>query len=174
MARDWIDEGLRHLQERAEQQRLASEHRHHQMSVIKEKGPVLMRGLLDEIRAVVDEYRSKARAGSQEIAFEELPHEGFFVTRTTQPKVDLQCRPGYEAQVLYCNMTRVDDHETDPVELVFSLDFGLDESDSVELREGPRVFKTVGEAVEFLLKPVLFPVADPRPEVESRRKSDAG
>jgi hypothetical protein len=160
MASDWIDEGLRHAQERAEQRRLASERRHHQTSVIKRRGPDLMRGLLAEVGAIIDEYRRKADPGGNEIEFEALPHEGFCVTKTTLPRVGLECRPDYEAHVLYCNMTRTGDQESDPVELVFSLYFTVDESDNVELRHGTRPFRSVNESVEFLLKPVLFPLVD--------------
>lgn len=118
----------------------------------------MMRQLLAEVRAVLDEFSQKAaRAADAKLEFEALPHEGFCVTRTTRPRMGLECRPDYEAHVLYCNMTRTDDDAGDTVESVFSLNFILDESDTVELRYETRVFRTVEEAVEFLLKPVLFP-----------------
>jgi len=160
MASKWIDEGLRHTRERAEQRRLASERRQHQTSVVKGKGPDLMRGLVAQVSAIIDEYRRKADAGGNEIEFDALPNEGFCVTKTTLPKSGLECHPDYEAHVLYCNMTRTGDRESDSVELVFSLDFTLDESDNVRLCHKTRMFESVDEAVEFLLKPVLFPVVD--------------
>jgi hypothetical protein len=55
MARDWIDQGLRQLQEREEQQRLASKRRLDHAVVIKEKGLDLMRQLVAEVGAVVAE-----------------------------------------------------------------------------------------------------------------------
>lgn len=160
MASDWIDEGLRHARDRAEQRRLASEHRQHQTSVVKAKGPDLMRALVAQVSAIIDEYRRKADAGSDEIEFEALPHEGFCVTKTTLPKAGLECHPDYEAHVLYCNMTRAGDQGGDLVESVFSLDFTVDESDNVRLCHKTQMFESVDEAVEFLLKPVLFPAAD--------------
>lgn len=160
MARGWVDEGLRHTQEREEQQRLASQLRHHQASVIKEEGPDLMRGLVAEVRAVIDEYRRKAHGRNDEVEFEALPHEGFCVARPKLPRVSLECRPDYEAHVLYCNVTRTDEPDRDTVESVFNLNFTVDESNHVELRQGSEVFQGVDEAVEFLLKPVLFPLVD--------------
>ncbi|MBI3319447.1 MAG: hypothetical protein HYZ89_02515 [Candidatus Omnitrophica bacterium] len=158
MIRDWIDEGLRNTRERANQQQLASEHRHHQTAVIKAKGPELMRAVVAAVGAAVEEFRHKAQSGRNEIEFEALPHEGFCVTKTTLPKVGLECRPEYETHVLCCNMTRVGDQETDTVEWVFSLDFTVDESNNVALRHGSGVLHSADEAVEFLLKPVLFPL----------------
>jgi hypothetical protein len=119
-----------------------------------------MRELLAEVGATIDEYRRKADPGGNEIEFEALPHEGFCVTKTTLPRVGLECRPDYAAHVLHCNMTRAGDQESKPVELAFSLDFTVDESDNVELRRGTRPFRRVNEAVEFLLKPVLFPLLE--------------
>jgi len=157
MAHDWIDEGLRQMREREEQHRLASERRLHQTAVIKEKGPDLMRRLVAEVGTVVDEYRQRARLGSNQIEFEVLPREGFCVTRATFPRVRLECRPGYETQVVYCNMTRTDNHESAAQELVFSLGITVDESDKIVLRHETGAFQTVDEVLEFLLKPVLFP-----------------
>jgi hypothetical protein len=157
VARDWIDEGLRHTQEREEEQRLASQRRLHQTAVIKEKGPDLMRRLVTEVGAVLDEYRHRARVGSNEIEFEVLPREGFCVTKTEFPRVGLECRPDYEAHVVYCNMTRADNHEGDTRESVFSLEMTADDSDTIALRHEARTFQTLDEVVEFLLKPVLFP-----------------
>jgi hypothetical protein len=160
MPRQWIDEGLQREPVREELQRRALEERHHETSVIKEKGPILMRELLAEARAAIDEYRSKARLNNKEIQFEGLPHEGFCVAKTMLPKTDLECRPDYEAHLLYCSMTRIDDHESDPVESLFSLTFAVGDSNNVRLARGTRTFLTVEEAVEHLLKPVLFPLLD--------------
>ena len=167
MARSWIEEGLRHARERAEQMRVAAERRVHQASVIKQKGPEVMRAVLAELTAVLEEFTRAVPSAPRELEFEQLPHEGFCVTRTTAPKVDLQCRPSYETQAVYCNMTRANERESEPVERVFSLDFIVDESGNVALREGARVFHTAADAVEFLVKPVLFPAV----EDEGPRKS---
>jgi hypothetical protein len=157
MASDWIDEGLLHTRERAERLHLALEQNQHQSTVIKDKAPDLMRGLVAEVGAAIDEYRRKAHLVSSEIEFQPLPREGFCVTKGTPPRVALECRPDYEAHVVYCNMTRTVEQEREFVEFVFRLNFTLDESDNVELCSGTRVFHRVGEAVEFLLRPVLFP-----------------
>jgi hypothetical protein len=157
MARNWIQEGLQHTRDRAEQVRLAAERRTHQASVIKEKGPAVMRAVVTEVRAVVDEYKRAAQAAESDVEFEELPHEGFCVTRTTPPRVELQCRPSYETQAVYCNVSRSNDPPGEPVERVFSLEFAVHESERVVLREGARVFHTAADTVEFLVKPVLFP-----------------
>ena len=157
VARKWIDEGLRHTQEREEQQRLASQRHLHQAAVIKEKGPDVMRRLVAEVGAVLDEYRHQARVGSNEIEFEVLPREGFCVTKTRLPRVGLECRPDYDAHVVYCNMTRADNHEGDTRESVFSLEMTVDDSDKMALRHEARAFQTLDEVVKFLLKPVLFP-----------------
>jgi hypothetical protein len=165
VARGWIDEGLRHAREHEEQQRLVSERRLHQTAVIKEKGPDLMRRLVAEVGAVLDEYRHEARVGSSEIEFEALPREGFCVTKAKLPRVSLECRPDYEAHVVYCNMTRADLHEGDTRESVFSLDMTVDDSDTITLRHETRAFQTLDDVVEFLLKPVLFPPLDRTSEV---------
>jgi hypothetical protein len=157
VTREWITEGLRHAQERAAQQKLASERRLHHMSVVKAKGPDLMRELVAEVRSVIDEYRRNAQVAPQEIEFEELPQEGFRVAAGTHPRMGLQCRPGYETQILYCNLMRSDDERSHVTENDFNLDFTVDESDRVRLHHGNQVFHTGADAVEFLLKPVLFP-----------------
>jgi len=157
MGRNWIDEGLRHTREREEEQRLASEQKLHRAAVIKEKGPDVMRRLVAEVGAVVDEYRNKARVGNDEVEFEALPREGFCVRKAKLPTVGLECRPVYEEHVVYCNMTRTDSHENDARELVFNLDITVDDSDKIALRHETRAFPTLDEVVEFLLKPVLFP-----------------
>ncbi len=158
MARSWIDEGVQHARERAEGQRAAVEQRHHRTTVIREKGPELMRGIFAEVQGVIDEYQRKAGAGRVE--FQLLPREGFSVTRITPPRVGLECRPDYEMHALYCNMTRTAVLESEIVEWPFSLEFIASESDRVELRSGSRAFHEVDEVVEFLLKPVLFPSVD--------------
>lgn len=160
VTRDWIDEGLRHRREREEQQRLASERRLHQTAVIKAKGPDLMRRLVAEVGAVVDEYRRRSGAGGDEIEFEALPREGFCITRIRLPRVGLECHPDYELHVVYCNMTRADTHESETRELVFNLDMAVDDSDRIGLRHETRTFQALDEVVEFLLKPVLFPPLD--------------
>jgi hypothetical protein len=162
MPRDWVDEGLRHTREREEQQRAESARRHHHTALIKEKGPELMRDLVNEVRAAVDEFRSKTAGSGDHVEFEELPREGFCVTRSDLPKVALECRPDYEAHVLYCNTTRVEDHDSETSESLFNLNFTVDESDRVRLRHATGPFLAVGEAVEFLLKPVLFPLVHHR------------
>jgi hypothetical protein len=128
--------------------------------VIKEKGPLLMRELLAEAKAAVDEYRLKTRLNNKELQFEELPHEGFSIAKTTLPKADLECRPNYETHLLQCSITRIDDHESDPVESLFSWTFTVDRLNNVRLAEGTRTFRSIEEAVEYLLKPVLFPLLD--------------
>ena len=92
-----------------------------------------------------------------EIEFETLPHEGFCITRSTLPRVVLECRPGYETHVVYCNLTRIDDRESDPQEMVFALGMTVDDAGRIALRHESLAFPSVGEVVEFLLKPVLFP-----------------
>jgi hypothetical protein len=165
MGRDWIDEGLRHEPEREAQERLDSEQHHHNMSVIKEKGPDFMHRLVMEVRDVIEEYRCKAPGSNDEVDFEELPHEGFCITKIRLPRVSLECRPDYEAHLLCCNMTRTDGRESEPTERMFNLSLTLDESDNVQLRQGSRIFRTVDEAAECILKPVLFPLVDRRPPI---------
>ena len=93
VARDWIAEGLRHTAEREEQESLASEHRLHQTALIREKGPELLRRLVAEVGAALDEYTREARTDLKDIDFEVLPREGFCVTKATLPRVALECRP---------------------------------------------------------------------------------
>ena len=160
MAHDWIDQGLRQAREREEQHRLLSERRLHQTAVIKQRGPELMRRLVAEVRAAVDEYRQAARLGGAEIELEALPDEGFCVTRTKPPRVSLECRPGYEMHVVHCNMIQSENQEVAPQEFVFNLGMSLDDSDKIVLSNESRAFETLDEVVEFLLKPVLFPTLD--------------
>jgi hypothetical protein len=157
VARDWIAEGLRHTSEREQRQSLASEHRLHQTALIREKGPELLRRLVAEVGAALDEYTREARTDLKAIDFEVLPREGFCVTKATLPRVALECRPDYESHVVYCNMTRADSHEGDARESVFNLDMTVDRSDRIALRHEARTFQSLDEVVEFLLKPVLFP-----------------
>ncbi len=158
MTRGWIDVGLRHALEREEEQRRAGARRLHQATVLKVKGPDLMRRLVAEVMASVDEYKQSARAGGDEIEFQALPREGFGVTRAGFPNVRLECHPDYETHLLYCNTTRTDDHDSDPQEFVFSLDVSVDDSDELALRNESRAFATLDEVVEHLLTPVLFPM----------------
>ena len=125
--------------------------------MIKEKGPELMRRLVTEVGAAVDEYRHSARVSSSEIGFEPLPGEGFCVTKVELPSVSLECRPDYEMHVVYGNMTRTDHHESHTQEFVFSLDMVVDDSAQIMLRHQMSTFPTLDAVVEFLLKPVLFP-----------------
>jgi hypothetical protein len=157
MARDWIDQGLRGELEREEQRRLAHERRMRQAAVIEEKGPRLMSQLVAEIAAVVDEYRAKTRVAGDAVTFEALPHQGFCVEKTGRVRTALECRPAYDAQCVYSNMSSNEGDDIETRELVFSLRFTVNESDDVELCHEDRTFHSVGEAVEFLLKPVLFP-----------------
>jgi hypothetical protein len=145
------------MREREEQLRLASERRLHHAAVIREKGPDLMRRLVTEIAAVIDEYKDSARAGGDAIEFEELPGDGFSVANAGFPRVSLECRPGYETQAVHCSMTRTDDPESAPQEFLFNLGIKVDDSDTIALNHETRTFQTLDEVVEFLLKPVLFP-----------------
>jgi hypothetical protein len=172
VAREWIDQGLRLTHEREQQQRLAAKRRLDQAAVIRENGPELMRQLVAEVAAVVAEYREKAPSGTGDIEFETLPHEGFRITRPSLPKVSLECRPGYETHVFYCNRTRINSQEGEVQEIVFSLEMAVDDANRLVLRHESGAFPSVGEAAEFLLKPVLFPSIDSDAEVgrlESRR-----
>jgi hypothetical protein len=160
MARNWIDRGLRHALEREEEQRRSAARRLHHTAVIKEKGPDLMRRLVAEVLASVDEYNRTAGRGSDEIDFQALPREGFCVTRARQPSVRLECHTDYETHLVYCNRTQTDSHESDPQEIVFNLDITVDDSNDLKLRHNTRAFQTVDDVVEFLLTPVLFPLLD--------------
>ena len=155
MTRDWIDEGLRHLRERQEAEHLASTRRHHHTAVIKDQGPELMKRLVAEVGASVEEYNQKA---GDVIDFQALPRGGFYVTKATFPSVSLECHPDYEAHVLYCNMTRTDTQESDPQELAFNLDLIVDDAGTIGLRYQDCAFQTLDKVVEHLVKPVLFPL----------------
>src|SRR4051794_41104295 len=123
MGRDWIDEGLRQTPAREQQRQLASERRRHQAASIAAKAPELMRQLVAEVGAALDEYRQKAPGRAADIEFELLPHEGFSITKASFPKVYLECRPDYAGQVLWCNLNRTDrdESETRVRELAFTL-----------------------------------------------------
>ncbi len=110
-------------------------------------------------------YRCKTPGSNDEVDFEELPHEGFCITKIRLPRVSLECRPDYEAHLLCCNMMRTDGRESEPTERMFNLSLTLDESDNVQLRQATRIFRTVDEAAECILKPVLFPLVDRRPPI---------
>jgi hypothetical protein len=160
MAREWLDEEFRRAPEREEQRHLAAQHRLYLESVIARNGPDVMRRLLDEVDAVVAEYRRESRI-SVEVGVERLPQEGFSITTTGFPRMYLECRPEYTAQVVCCNLSRTDDAERDTRELIFNLHFTVDDHEHVGLRHEARIFQTVDAAVQFLLRPVLFPAADP-------------
>jgi hypothetical protein len=162
MGRAWIDEGLRQTPTREQQRQLASKHRQQQAAVIADKGPELMRQLVAEISAALDEYRQKAATRADAITFGRLPQDGFSLTKASFPKVSLECRADYAAQVLYGNLSRTDQeaHEIRVRELAFTLQFTVSDGDVIALRREPRVFHHVSDAAQFLLEPVLFPQAD--------------
>ena len=95
MGRDWIDEGLRQTPEREQQWQLALERRRRQAATIAAKAPDLMRRLVAEVGAALDEYRKKSLVRADDIEFEPLPHEGFSITKASHPSVSLECRPSY-------------------------------------------------------------------------------
>ena len=161
MGRDWIDEGLRQMPEREQQWQLASERRRRQAATIAAKASELMRRLVAEVGAALDEYRQKARVRADDIEFEPLPHEGFSITKASHPRVSLECRPSYEGQVLYCNLSRNDRDEGEIREWAFNLHFTVSDSDVVALRHEDRIFQNASDPAEFLLKPVLFPPPNP-------------
>jgi hypothetical protein len=157
MPRNWIEQGLQKTREREEAFRLASERRLEEAALIRDKAPDLMRRLVAEVRDILAEYGQKAPREGSALEFEELPQEGFCLRKSTFPRVTLECRPGYETHVVYCNRTRMDDHESEASELAFGLDMVVDDSNRIVLRHDSATFTTVADAVEFLLKPVLFP-----------------
>jgi hypothetical protein len=163
MVRDWIERGLQQVREREQLYRAAAERRSHHAAVVKEKAPDVMRRLVAEVEASVEDYRRLAQGESDGIQYEALPHEGFCVMRLTPPHVELQCRPAYESGVVYCNLTRTNDPETEPQELVFNLSFTVDDTDSVALCYETRTFDTVPEVAELLLGHVLFPTLNLEP-----------
>ena len=162
MPHRWIDEGLRHAKEQAEQRRLADERRLREVAVVEEQGPTMMRALVAAIGATLDEYRSKAGVDGPLIDFEELPHQGFLITCSGPPRVDLQCRPSYGERVVHCNLTRSADHYGEAVERPFNIELSVDASDHLVLRHASTILNTVDEAVEFLLAPVLVPHLHPK------------
>jgi hypothetical protein len=163
MNRDWIREGLRSEPEREQQRRLMREERRRHKKIIEEKGPDLTRELVAEITAAVEQFHAESGLDRGAMIFEPLPHEGFRVERSVPPRVTLECRPSYDAGCIYCNTTREDDIEPEARELAFVLRFEVTGSSLVRLRHGDRAFGTVGEIVEFLLAPVLFPPVETPP-----------
>jgi hypothetical protein len=111
-----------------------------------------------EIGKAIEEYRQKAHVSDRDLQFEVLPHEGFCITKTALPRVVLECRPDYDAHTACCNLTHVFDQESEPVERLFNLTFSIDAGGNVALMHGNRILRQVDEAVEALLKPVLFPL----------------
>jgi hypothetical protein len=159
MGRDWIEEGLRETTAREQQRPLASEHRQRQAATIAAKAPELMRGLLAEVGAALDEYRQKAPERADDMVFDLLPHEGFSITKASFPQTYLECRPNYAGHVLCCNFSRTDLEESRVYESAFNLLFTVNDSDEVVLlRE--RKFQNPSAVAEFLLKPALFPQSE--------------
>ena len=163
MGHTWIDEGLRQAADRERQAALAAERQRHREAVIKQQAPDLMVRLASAIGAAVDEYKEKARVGSDKIDFEPLPRESFRVTKVTLPSINLECHPDYDGHVVYCNMARSDSHESGACELEFALQVIADGLGNLELRDGNRSFANVDDVAEFLLKPVLFPLPSETP-----------
>jgi hypothetical protein len=163
VGRDWIDEGLRSTPAREQQRQLASERRRRQAATITDKAPELMRRLVAEVGAALNEYRQKARVRADDIEFEPLPHEGFSITKASHPSMYLECRPSYDGQVLHCNLSRTDRDEGDIREWAFNLHFMASDSDVVLLRHEGRIFENASDTAEFLLKPVLFPPPESSP-----------
>jgi hypothetical protein len=163
MAREWIERGLQQARVREQQYSAAAERRLHEATLIKKKGPAVMNELAAEIQAVVDEYVRLTQSESHQLEYEALPGGGFCVTRVSPPRAGLECRPDYEMHVVYCNMTRTDDPQSDPRELVFNLGFSVDDADQVALCHESRTFRSVAEVAELLLEPVLFPTVNRDP-----------
>jgi hypothetical protein len=151
---------VRQTPAREQQRQLASERRQRQAAMIAAQAPELMRRLVAEVGAALDEYRQKARAAADDIEFEPLPHEGFSITNTSHPSVYLECRPSYDGQVLHCNLGRTDRDEGEIRESAFNLHFTVSDSDVVALRHEGRIFQNASDPAEFLLKPVLFPQSE--------------
>lgn len=169
MGRAWIEHGLQQVREREQLYRAAAEQRIQHAAIVKEKAPAVMSRLVAEIAASVDEYGRLTQSSTDRIEFEALPHEGFFVTRMTAPRVGLECRPDYELGVVYCNLTRTDDPQIDPQELVFNLGFSVSNTDEVALCHENRTFETVADVAEYLLAQVLFPTLNLEPFQTGRR-----
>ena len=168
MERGWIERGLQQAREREQLYRAAAERRARHAAIVKRTAPELMKRLVAEVEASVAEYRRLTQGEGDRVQYETLPHEGFCVTRVTPPRVELVCRPDYELQVVYCNLTRTDDPQVDPQELVFNLGFSVSDDDQVALYHETRTFQTAAEAAEFLLGQVLFPTLNLEP-FQSRR-----
>ena len=160
MEHQWIDEGLREEAAREQHAPLVAARERHRAMAIKQRAPELMFRLVSAVGAAVEEYRRKASVGRDEIDFEPLPRGSFRVTKLTLPSVDLECHPDYDGHVVYCNRAQTDSHERGARELEFVLHIVADDLDNLMLCHQNRSFTNVEEAAEFLLKPVLFPVAD--------------
>lgn len=160
MPREWIERGLEQARIREQQYSAAAKRRLQQAAVVREKGPDLMKHVAAEIEAVVEEYGRLTKSESHGVGYEALPGGGFCVTRESAPRAGVECRPDYESHVVYCNMTRTDVPESDPRELVFNLDFSVDDTDRISLRHENRTFQSAADVAEFLLAPVLFPTAE--------------
>src|SRR5215207_6885477 len=63
----------------------------------------------------------------------------------------------------YCNLTRTNDPETEPQELVFNLGFTVNDAEQVALCYETRTSHTAAEAAELLLGQVLFPALNLKP-----------
>jgi hypothetical protein len=163
MDREWIREGLRSEPGREEQRRLMREQRRQQKKIVEEEGPRLTRELVAEVTAAVEQFHAESGLDHAAVILELLPHEGFRVERAVPPRVTLECRPSYDAGCAYCNTTREDDIEPEAREIAFVLRFNVTGSNLVALRHEDRAFGTVGEVVEFLLAPVLFPPVETPP-----------
>lgn len=157
MTRVWIEEGLRHSRERAEALRRDEGRQRHWHSLIEAQGPEVMRSLVTEVAAAVEDYRRALPSPEDTVEFDFLPQEGFIARRVDTPRVTLQCRPDYAGQTVYCSLTRPGRRPNEVVEVPFSLHFTVDASDRVGLRQGAHSFTDVAKVAEFLLSPVLFP-----------------
>lgn len=157
MARAWIEEGLRHTHERAEALRRDEGRRRHWHTLIEAQGPEVMRSLVTEVAAAVEDYRRAVPGPEGTVEFESLPREGFLALRVDTPRVTLQCRPDYAGQTVHCSLTRPGSRPSEVVEVPFNLHFTVAGSDRVCLRHGAHSFTDVARVAEFLLSPVLFP-----------------
>jgi len=160
MNRTWIREGLRHVREREDALKRDHGRLHHWQALIDARGPDLMRQLVDEIGAAIEDFR-ELTGQAHEIRMQTLPRGGFLVSRTAGHSVTLQCRPDYAGHTVCCNLARTVDGQSTLVELPFNLHFTVDDHDRVGLRHGAQRFADVPRVAEFLLTPVLFPSASP-------------
>jgi hypothetical protein len=156
MSRAWIEEGLRHTRDREEALRRDEGQRHHWQALIERHGPDVMRALVAELEAAVQDYRRATGDREGIVEFQSLPREGFVVSRTEAPRATLQCRPDYTSQAVYCNLARVGSRPDEMIEVPFNLYFTVSDANQVGLRHGAQTFD-VARAAAFLLTPVLFP-----------------